>query len=98
MVKLAPDENNSAPYFVVIGCIAMMNVARNPRFELFHTVDVLGQVASGACFGVARADFSDATYREISVIRKGWPCGRSPERRVGAAGGTHGNSGPWLCV
>ena len=40
---------------VLIGCIALINVARNPRFEAFHTVDVLGLVASGACFGVAMA-------------------------------------------
>jgi membrane associated rhomboid family serine protease len=40
---------------VVIGCIALMSVARNPRFEAFHTVDVLGLVASGACFGMALA-------------------------------------------
>jgi hypothetical protein len=38
---------------VVFGFIALMNVARNPRFEAFHTVDVLGLLASGVCFGVA---------------------------------------------
>ena len=40
---------------VAIGCLALMNVARNPRFETFHTVDVLGLMASGVCFGVALA-------------------------------------------
>jgi hypothetical protein len=40
---------------VVIGSVALMNVARNPRFETFHTVDVLGLMASGVCFGVALA-------------------------------------------
>jgi len=40
---------------VVFGFIALMNVARNPRFEAFHTVDVLGLMASGLCFGVAFA-------------------------------------------
>lgn len=40
---------------VVFGLIALMNVARNPRFEAFHTVDVLGLMASGVCFGVALA-------------------------------------------
>jgi hypothetical protein len=40
---------------VVFGFIALMNVARNPRFEAFHTVDVLGLMASGLCFGVALA-------------------------------------------
>jgi hypothetical protein len=40
---------------VVVGLIALMNVARNPRFEAIHTVDVLGLMASGLCFGVALA-------------------------------------------
>ena len=31
---------------VLFGAIALMNVARNPRFEAFHTVDVLGLMAS----------------------------------------------------
>jgi hypothetical protein len=38
---------------VIFGCIALTNVARNPRFQAFHTVDVLGLMASGMCFGVA---------------------------------------------
>lgn len=42
------------PFILVfIGSIALMNVARNPRFEAFHAVDVLGLMASGLCFGVA---------------------------------------------
>ena len=40
---------------VIVGVIALTNVARNQRFEAFHTVDVLGLVASGVCFGVAFA-------------------------------------------
>jgi hypothetical protein len=40
---------------VVFGVIALMNVTRSPRFEAFHTVDVLGLMASGVCFGVALA-------------------------------------------
>jgi hypothetical protein len=40
---------------VVFGFIALMNVARNPRFEAFHTVDVLRLMASGVCFGAALA-------------------------------------------
>ena len=40
---------------VVVGLIALMTVARNPRFEAIHTVDVLGLMASGLCFGVALA-------------------------------------------
>ena len=40
---------------LVFGFIALLNVARSPRFEAFHTVDVLGLMASGVCFGVALA-------------------------------------------
>jgi hypothetical protein len=40
---------------VVFGVIALMNVARNPRFDAIHTVDVLGLMAAGACFGMALA-------------------------------------------
>ena len=45
--ELPPDQTNQAS--------ALMNVARNPRFEAFHTVDVVGLMASGLCFGVALA-------------------------------------------
>ena len=37
------------------GVIVLTNVARNQRFEAIHTVDVLGLMASGVCFGVAFA-------------------------------------------
>ena len=40
---------------VVIGSIALMNVASSPRSSTFHAVDVLGLMASGVCFGVALA-------------------------------------------
>lgn len=38
---------------LLIGLVEFSNIARNPRFEAIHTVDVLGLLASGACFGVA---------------------------------------------
>jgi len=38
---------------LIIGLIGFMNVARNPRFEAFHTVDVLQLIVSGVCLGVA---------------------------------------------
>jgi hypothetical protein len=43
-----------APLFVplLIGLIGFANVARSPRFETFHTVDVLQLIATGMCFGV----------------------------------------------
>ena len=38
---------------VLIGCIGLSNTFRNPRFEAFHSVDVLQLIASGMCFGIA---------------------------------------------
>jgi predicted membrane protein len=40
---------------VVVGSIVLINLTHQPRFEMFHTVDVLQLLASGACFGLALA-------------------------------------------
>ena len=40
---------------VIIGSIGLTNLMRQPRFESFHTVDVLQLLASGICYGVALA-------------------------------------------
>jgi hypothetical protein len=40
---------------LVVGLIGMFNLMQRPRFETFHTVDVLQLVASGMCFGIALA-------------------------------------------
>jgi hypothetical protein len=37
---------------IIIGLIGLTTLMRRPRFETFHTVDVLQLLASGACFGV----------------------------------------------
>lgn len=37
----------------LVGLIGFMGLTRNPRFDAFHTVDVLQLLASGMCFGVA---------------------------------------------
>lgn len=44
-----------ASFFVLIfmGLIAFYTIASKPRFETFHTVDVLQLIAAGMCFGVA---------------------------------------------
>jgi formate/nitrite transporter FocA (FNT family) len=42
-----------APF--IIGMIGLLTLMRQPRFESFHTVDVLQLLASGACFGAALA-------------------------------------------
>jgi ABC-type nickel/cobalt efflux system permease component RcnA len=39
----------------VVGILGLFNVLRLPRFETYHTVDVLQLVAAGMCFGVALA-------------------------------------------
>ena len=39
----------------VVGTMGLFNVLRLPRFEMYHTVDVLQLVGSGMCFGVALA-------------------------------------------
>jgi hypothetical protein len=38
---------------LVIGCVEFSNIARNPRFEQIHNVDIVGLMGVGACFGVA---------------------------------------------
>ena len=36
---------------LMIGFLEFTNIARNPRFEAMRTVDVVGLLGSGACFG-----------------------------------------------
>jgi hypothetical protein len=38
---------------VTVGLIGLYNVTSKPRFETFHTVDVLQLIVTGMCFGVA---------------------------------------------
>lgn len=40
---------------VVIGSIGFLNLSRQPRFQAFHTVDVIQLLATGVCYGVALA-------------------------------------------
>ena len=44
-------------YFVliVIGSIGFFELTQKPRFQTFHTVDVLQLIATGMCYGVALA-------------------------------------------
>jgi hypothetical protein len=42
-----------AAILVVFAAIAFTNVARNPRFEAFHMVDILGLIAAGMCLGAS---------------------------------------------
>lgn len=38
---------------VVIGSIGFVDLAQRPRFQAFHTVDVIQLLATGMCYGVA---------------------------------------------
>ncbi len=42
---------------VVIGLIGVVTLMERPRFQLYHTVDVLRLIVSGMCFGVALSRF-----------------------------------------
>lgn len=55
----------SASIFVliVIGSVGFFNLTERPRFQAFHTVDILQLLATGMCYGVALAGI-------ISLFRK----------------------------
>ena len=38
---------------MAIGSIGLFQLMEKPRFAMYHTVDVIQLLASGACFGVA---------------------------------------------
>ncbi len=38
---------------IFIGLFELFSIMQRPRFTNFHTVDVLGLLAAGMCFGVA---------------------------------------------
>jgi hypothetical protein len=38
---------------IMIASVEFNNIARNPRFEQIHTVDVVGLIGCGICIGVA---------------------------------------------
>jgi hypothetical protein len=40
---------------IVVGSIGFLNLSQRPRFQAFHTVDVLQLLATGVCYGVALA-------------------------------------------
>ncbi len=52
-----PDRRNlpSIVILIVVGFIGVFALMQRPRFQAFHTVDVLQLIASGMCFGVALA-------------------------------------------
>ncbi|MFZ0332776.1 MAG: hypothetical protein WAN10_13540 [Candidatus Acidiferrales bacterium] len=47
----------------VVGSIGFVNLAQRPRFQAFHTVDVIQLLATGMCYGMALAAI-------FSLVRK----------------------------
>jgi hypothetical protein len=37
----------------MVGLVGLFSLIERPRFQTFHTVDVLQLLASGMCFGIA---------------------------------------------
>ena len=50
-------RRRSAAIFVpaFVGLIGLLSLINRPRFQTYHTVDVVQLLASGMCFGVALA-------------------------------------------
>lgn len=45
----------SVGVLILIGSIGFLNLSHHPRFQAFHTVDILQLLATGVCYGVALA-------------------------------------------
>ena len=50
-----PRRRRLASIFIpaIVGLSSLFTVIGRPRFQTYHTVDVLSLVASGLCFGIA---------------------------------------------
>jgi hypothetical protein len=48
---------------VFVGSIGFFNLTQRPRFQTFHTVDVLQLLATGMCYGLALAGL-------LALVRK----------------------------
>jgi len=46
------DLRRHAVIVIMIGLIGFSTLARRPRFQDIHNVDILQLLASGACFGI----------------------------------------------
>jgi hypothetical protein len=43
---------------IIIASVEFSNIARNPRFEQIHNVDIVGLMGVGVCIGVAMSGFA----------------------------------------
>lgn len=58
-------RNRKAAFPILfVGLIGFMNVARNPRFDAFHTVDILQLAATGVCLGLFLSAFLPARHEK----------------------------------
>lgn len=48
---------------IIIGSIGFLNLSRRPRFQAFHSVDVLQLLATGMCYGFALAGIAELARR-----------------------------------
>ncbi len=55
MVRRTRALSASILVLIVIGSVGFLNLTQRPRFQAFHTVDVLQLLATGMCYGVALA-------------------------------------------
>ncbi len=54
---MALRRYSRAAVLVIVGLIGLTSLMARPRFQAYHTVDVLQLIVSGMCFGVALAGF-----------------------------------------
>lgn len=55
MTMRARTTSASIFILIVIGSIGLFELMQRPRFQAFHTVDVLQLLATGMCYGLALA-------------------------------------------
>jgi predicted metal-binding protein len=60
----------SGVILVIVGLIEFMNIANNPRFASYRTVDVVGLLGCGACFGVALVALLGKLRRRSEAVQK----------------------------
>ena len=66
MLRRGRSLGASVLVLIVIGSAGFFNLSERPRFQAFHTVDVLQLLATGMCYGVALAGIL-AFFRKPSV-------------------------------
>lgn len=63
MLKRKRSVSASVFVLLIIGSIGFFDLMEKPRFQAFHSVDVLQLIATGMCYGMALAGI-------IALLRK----------------------------